>query len=247
MDVRETVCRQVERALAHGQASDSAIESMRTSLDAEEREPLLVFGIRGERSLADRFLSAIDAGNFSRRQLRDAGFDFSDELWWTNAELRAAVLRLDNRAERIASLPAEEQLGGFERLSDDARSLSFGARMFVPAIVRITIVCVNGRARLRCASAGLACERYRLARGTWPSSLDDLVPGFIPRVPIDPFDGKPLRLRRASDGLTIYSVGEDGRDDGGQTEAVPRSSAGNDVEFRLWDLSSRHQAPPKDQ
>jgi ABC-type transport system involved in multi-copper enzyme maturation permease subunit len=241
MKVRETVCRQVERALAHGQASDSAIESMRRSLDEEEGEPLLVFGIRGERAFLDRFLCAVDAGDFTQRQLRTSGFDFSDEVLWTNAELRAALLRLDNRAERIASLPAEEQLGAFERLSDDGRSLSPSARKFVPAIVRIALSCLNSRARLRCASAGLACERYRLARGVWPTSYEDLVPAFIPRVPIDPFDGKPPRFCRVKDQLVIYSVGVDRRDDGGQTEAVGRWSAGKDVEFRLWDPSSRHQ------
>jgi hypothetical protein len=81
--------------------------------------------------------------------------------------------------------------------------------------------------------------------GTWPSALEDLVPRVIPKLPIDPFAGKPLRFRRENGEVAIYSVGEDRRDDGGGTETVPRSSAGNDLEFHLWDPSSRHQSTPK--
>lgn len=241
IELRDQVCRQVERVLAHGQPSAAALELMQSSLDAEEGEPLLVFGIRGERAIVDRFLSAVDSGEFTRTQLRSAGFAFSDVVLWRNDELRAVQLRFDNRAERIAALPVEDQLSAFEELVDDARKLPYASRMFAPAILRIATLCVISRARLRCAATALACERYRLAHGTWPSALADLVPDFIPRLPIDPFGGKPLRFRRAKDEVAIYSVGEDRRDDGGGTETVPRTSAGKDLEFHLWDPASRHQ------
>jgi ABC-type transport system involved in multi-copper enzyme maturation permease subunit len=244
MELRENVCRQVERSLAHGRPSDSLLESMQRELEAEEREPLLVFGIRGERAIVDRFLSAVDAGEFTYAQLESAGFAFSDVSLWKNDELRAAQLRFDNRAEQIASFPAEEQLTAFERLLDDSRKLPYASRMLAPAVLRIASFCLKSRARLRCAAAGLACERYRNSAGIWPDSIGDLVPHFSSTRPIDPFDGKPLRFRRADDHIVIYSVGEDRRDDGGQTEAVPRTSAGADLEFRLWNPSSRHQAPP---
>lgn len=65
-------------------------------------------------------------------------------------------------------------------------------------------------------SGGLAVERYRLARGALPETLRDLVPTYIPDVPSDPFDGKPLRYKRLERGYVIYSVGPDGNDDGGK-------------------------------
>ncbi len=240
MELREITGRQVERALAHGFASGSALAAMQIALDAEEREPVLAFGIRGERALLDRFLSAIDAGQFTQAQLERAGFAFSDDLVASNAELRAAGLHFHNRAEKIASLPAEEQLSAFEQLIDDARRLSKGSRMLTPPILHLAKICLKGRARLRCAATGLACERYRSDCGSWPSTFDDLVPRFIPSLPVDPFDGKPLRFRRANGQITIYSVGENGRDDGGQTESDPRSSSANDLEFHLRDVLSRH-------
>src|SRR5581483_9949149 len=58
----------------------------------------------------------------------------------------------------------------------------------------------------------VAVERYRLAHGHWPAALTDLVPDYLPKVPIDVYDGAPVRFRRLPDGVAVYSVGEDGVD-----------------------------------
>ncbi len=61
----------------------------------------------------------------------------------------------------------------------------------------------------------IALKRYQLKHGNYPVDLNALVPGFIPAVPLDPVDGKPLRYRRnADDTFLLYSVGENGKDDG---------------------------------
>ena len=73
-------------------------------------------------------------------------------------------------------------------------------------------------ARLRAARGAMAVERYRLARGALPSSLGDLVPAYLDIVPEDPFTGRPLRYEKLGKGLVVYSVGPDGRDDGGWEE-----------------------------
>jgi hypothetical protein len=71
---------------------------------------------------------------------------------------------------------------------------------------------------------------------------------FLREVPLDPYGGAPLHLRRLNDGLVIYSISV-GNDD-------PRKELeewGEDAElvgyrlrdFRLWDVSHRRQpAPP---
>ena len=51
-------------------------------------------------------------------------------------------------------------------------------------------------ASLRCAATACAVERYRLKRGKLPKDLNALVPEFMDKVPIDPFDGKALRYFR---------------------------------------------------
>lgn len=64
----------------------------------------------------------------------------------------------------------------------------------------------------------LAIESYRREHGAWPADLAALVPSHLPRVPLDPFDGMPMRYKAPSTPDArplIYSVGADGIDDGG--------------------------------
>lgn len=66
------------------------------------------------------------------------------------------------------------------------------------------------------AIAAIALKRYQLKHGNYPPNLDSLVPEFVPIVPLDPVDGQPLRYRQNADGtFLLYSVGENGKDDGG--------------------------------
>jgi len=75
--------------------------------------------------------------------------------------------------------------------------------------------------RLAITVAGL--ERHRLATGSYPKSLDDLVPKWVPAVPLDPMDGQPLRYRLNADGtFTLYGVGPNHTDDNGVFESNQR-------------------------
>jgi hypothetical protein len=80
--------------------------------------------------------------------------------------------------------------------------------------------------RLAITVAGL--ERHRLATGSYPKSLDDLVPKWVPAVPLDPMDGQPLRYRLNADGtFTLYGVGPNHTDDNGVFE----SQQGQDLDW----------------
>jgi len=71
-------------------------------------------------------------------------------------------------------------------------------------------------ARRRAAVTAVAAQKFRLTQeGALVGRLEDLVPRFLPSVPRDPFDGKPLRYQRLPNGFVVYSVGADGRDNGG--------------------------------
>jgi len=67
------------------------------------------------------------------------------------------------------------------------------------------------------ARVAIALERYRLAHGDFPESLDVLAPQFIAKLPHDVINGQPLHYRRTSDGqFVLYSVGWNETDDGGE-------------------------------
>ena len=86
-------------------------------------------------------------------------------------------------------------------------------------------------ARLNVAVAALAAQAWLGEQGSLPTSLDALVPNYLPEVPRDPFADAPLRsefrepvtrahpaAEREPQGarvLIIYSIGPDGDDDGG--------------------------------
>jgi len=62
----------------------------------------------------------------------------------------------------------------------------------------------------------IALERYRLAHGSYPDTLDELAPQSIEKVPHDVIRGGPLHYRRNDDGqFVLYSVGWNEKDDGG--------------------------------
>ncbi len=79
------------------------------------------------------------------------------------------------------------------------------------------------------ADAAIGIERFRRKHGKLPEKLDELVPEFLPQVPIDPFDGQPLRYVVDGDGCRVYSVGENGTDEGGEGDL----EGDPDIVFRL--------------
>lgn len=101
------------------------------------------------------------------------------------------------------------------------------------------------RTRLRAAIAMLAMERYRLEKGTWPASLEALVPGYLTAVPLDPETGKPLLLKAIPEGFIIYGVWNNGIDDGGKIRYEDNSSP-LDAGYQLWHLPHRGKVMEKE-
>ena len=87
----------------------------------------------------------------------------------------------------------------------------------------------------RMAVTATALERYRLRHGEYPAELRELTPDYLAKTPIDFMDGKPLRYRRKEDGtFWLYSVGEDGKDDGGDG-SPPTNTAQTKAWYRMRD------------
>ncbi len=63
---------------------------------------------------------------------------------------------------------------------------------------------------------GIGLELYRREHGDWPGALGELVPGYLPSVPLDRLTGEPVRYLILEDGPVVYSLGVDGDDDGGR-------------------------------
>jgi hypothetical protein len=74
--------------------------------------------------------------------------------------------------------------------------------------------------------AAIAVKRFQLQHGKLPETLGELASEFFPSVPVDPYDGKPLRYHPNADGtFLLYCVGEDGVDDGGDPSLAAGASS----------------------
>lgn len=88
-------------------------------------------------------------------------------------------------------------------------------RIIVPALNRFLTQEDLAVAHQAEAQTAIALTYFRLAHGVFPPTLDALVPEYLDDMPVDPFDGRPLRFVVKPDKCLIYSVGPDGKDDGG--------------------------------
>ena len=67
-------------------------------------------------------------------------------------------------------------------------------------------------------------QRYRGDRGAVPATLSDLVPAYADTLALDPFSGQVLKYVHDDEAYTVYSVGGDRRDDGGDLAPRARGS-----------------------
>jgi hypothetical protein len=104
--------------------------------------------------------------------------------------------------------------------------------MFFSSYARIGERELTSRATSLLAATAFAIESYRLIHNQLPETLDALKPEFLPEVPSDPFDGKPIRYRRLSRGYLLYSVDLDRKDDGGK-EPPPKKKFKDPITYDL--------------
>jgi hypothetical protein len=242
----------LERALAQGEPSPAALERLQHLLEDEATQPLLLLAARSLRADMHEALKVFKEGRFDRRAwgLRNPAWMPDPAVNLVDASKarasHAAYLRYLNELVEITRLPPEQQPPRLEQLGKPPLDLPQPLSILNEGDDRKMVRASHDNlALLRCAVAALAAERYRREKQHWPDGLAALVPEFLRDVPTDPYDGAPLRYRRLEDGVIIYALGQDGRDDGGNLSRPYQTPAGGtDVCFRLWDVKHRAQPPP---
>jgi hypothetical protein len=78
----------------------------------------------------------------------------------------------------------------------------------------------------------LALRAYRLEHSAYPQKLDALVPGYLSKLPIDPFGTQSFGYQRSGEKYLLYSVGPDATDDGGRPIDNPSSLSGSNASAR---------------
>jgi hypothetical protein len=95
-------------------------------------------------------------------------------------------------------------------------------QMLFPATDSFTVAAANREAEQRCTITAIAAERHRLKYGQLPQSLSDIADKLFPDgaqrpadLITDPFTGQQLHYLISDTQITVYSVSENGTDDGG--------------------------------
>jgi hypothetical protein len=92
------------------------------------------------------------------------------------------------------------------------------AAVTLPNFIRATQTTAQNQTWVNQALVVCGLERYRLAHGGYPESLDALVPQFVEALPSDVIGGQPLKYRRTEGGkFLLYSIGWNEWDEGGES------------------------------
>jgi hypothetical protein len=222
----------LERILSRCALTDEQLGGLIQILDTVESTAGLKNAFIGERSMGLSFF---------RQPLRAAGSMSSSGNHvptFVLAPLRAlGILKWDQLAYldimqdyiKAFDMPIQQRRQAAQRTSEDVDAGRRGGiltRLIVPALGRVMELDVRAQAGLLACRTGLQVERFRLATGQLPESLDQLVPLYLPAVPSDPFDGQPLRYKTLAKGFVVYSIGVDLSDDGGAEQVKSRRRSG---------------------
>ena len=157
-------------------------------------------------------------------------------LWSYDDELRYVqtlqmLLEVPRRARHTGSFTSAQAWGSNEyhriwQHTDFGSPKYFLSGMLAPALENASARAARLETQRELVVAAIALTRFHLRHGKLPPNLDSLVPEFLSKPPKDLMDGGELRYRLREDGsFLLYSVNEDGKDDGGDA-ALPKEGVG---------------------
>lgn len=237
------------RTLAQGEAADTDLAAVQSMLVAEEKQPLLVWALRGERANLHRQALAIESGAktwFAGARKPPAAGALNSVMRVALQLPHAELLEYMTELIDMAEVPISQQGAAFAEIQWRFKEKPWSEWMTRHWQMERTIgFFQRSQTYLRCCEAMIAVERFRRQNQRWPQALTELVPRFLTELPRDPFDDQPLRFLRTNDGVIIYSIGPDQKDNGGTLTDNPASN-GVDVGTQLWDVAQRRKPPAPD-
>jgi hypothetical protein len=234
---------QIEFAMAQMNFSDKDLASFYSQLASEEPEKLFLHSIRGERA------GSFDGMDYLARHPLAAmtTIQFYQNNWWNQyfgaipqnmRSDQAKALRYANQVVECARRPPHEWASSIAQCEPKPSSLSIPGLTANGIIDKMIESALKGIAAERCTMTAIAAERFRLRSDQWPESLEELVNAeLLAAVPLDPFDGQPVRWKKSAEGRIIYSVGVNLVDDGGDNTLF--NAHPKDIVFRLYDPDKR--------
>jgi len=148
------------------------------------------------------------------------------------------VIDLTNRLIRPGNA-REAQAAIFKQTNGSPVSKFVHHRLFaallLPALGKTGEKAAFAQTAVDLATVGCALERYRLAHGRFPNSLEELTPKLMRSLPHDIINGKGLGYRLNPDGhYVLYSVGWNEKDDDGVIQLSKSGSVDQNEGDWVW-------------
>lgn len=205
------------QTLAWGEPAEGLAE-LQAGLLAEADVPWFQFGLRGERAVINRIFEGLEDGSIPWENLFRYGHVNPRPQHYAAFRAYKALLPGDRaKALQICSeflaatkRPHHEQLPALHTVTipkgppDEFRYI--GTKLLIPAYERFAEAALRTRADLLCAATAVACERFRRKNGRFPTEPAELVPDYLPAVPVNPFDGQPVTYRVYPDRVVLSCV-----------------------------------------
>ncbi len=200
------------------------------------------FTMRGERACnlagveylrQSRNLTVLDnLGNVPRRKSKFSLLRLVPNGWFYQNELTIARMHqewtlplVDLEGRTVSPGAVRENEAAHNAQLQHFSFYNTFARLLFPALEGAVKKFAHAQESVDLARVGIALERYRLAQGEYPETLESLVPKFIAKLPHDIINGQPLHYRRTdADQFVLYSVGWNEKDDGGTVAMKGRPS-----------------------
>jgi hypothetical protein len=183
--------------------------------------------LRSEEAFGLASFCDIATGEGAYQQMRGGTGAFMWQLW-LKADMEIYRENLDACVE-LAKEPYYKTAAARGALEEEARPekrRGLLSATIAPSLQKVASQFAEVEGLCLVAGEARALTLYRLEHGGYPEDTAALVPAYLAAVPTDPMDGKPLRYVKRSDGsVVIYSVGRDGKDDGGAVEKKDGKSA----------------------
>lgn len=242
----------IYEGLAENKWSDTQLAELDAELAKLDFLADYQFSMRGERSMNLKELEYIRrTGDTSFLQSDNAGrskvnltrfipsaFFYQNELSIARMHQQWTIPLVDVTNQSVSPATVKQNDNATTAALRHSSPYNIFARILMPALGNAVKRFARAQSNVDLARVGIALERYRLAHGNYPDSLDALAPQFMEKVPNDVIGGEPLHYRRTDNSFILYSVGWNGRDDGG---VIAASKAGV-VNWEKGDLVWKYPA-----
>jgi hypothetical protein len=139
----------------------------------------------------------------------------------TRAQRKEAIDKVNEDARRLANETKDIKSLALATSAKSRKTVSrhVGQMLvieFMPAYLPAVDAEDRTTMQFELTSLAFSLAAYRADHGSYPSSLGDLVPKYVAQVPRDIFVDADLHYRLEDGGYVLYSVGPNGKDDGGK-------------------------------